>query len=195
MGCAAQRGFFYGDQRREEVRMSIRYESLDHGVRENMLTEFEQDRLDGSLYLGSRLTVEGQRLWPALLREALERRDDSWLANSLRYGGMLETHERRARTGWVAVPVTAADTLAEGEFNRFYLRGLCLHVLAAGGTEVEVYRGKQVVNPRAESNALIGRRLPAGQLLNSLRTGKGVEPALGLPPGANSGLTARRVQR
>jgi len=32
----------------------------------------------------------------------------------------------------------AADTLAEGEFNRFYARGLCAQVLSSGGTEVEV---------------------------------------------------------
>jgi hypothetical protein len=57
----------------------------------------------------------------------------------------------------------------------------------------EVYRGKDVQNPRPESQALIGRRLPAQSLLDDLRTAQGVEPALGLPPGPNSGLTVRRA--
>ncbi|MGH3041645.1 MAG: hypothetical protein ACRDNG_07905 [Gaiellaceae bacterium] len=83
--------------------------------------------------------------------------------------------------------------MAEGEFNRFYARGLCADVVASGGTEVQVYRGKDVQNPRSESQAMIGRRLPAQSLLDDLRTSQGVEPALGLPPGPNSGLTIRRV--
>jgi hypothetical protein len=44
------------------------------------------------------------------------------------------------------VPVTAADTLAEGEFNRFYLRGLCRRASAANMAEIEVYRAKEVAN-------------------------------------------------
>jgi len=51
----------------------------------------------------------------------------------------------------------AADTLAEGEFNRFYARGLCAQVLSSGGTEVEVYRGKVVQNPRPQSQVMIGK--------------------------------------
>lgn len=93
----------------------------------------------------------------------------------------------------VKVPVTAPDTLAEGEFNRFYSRGVCVDVLAANGSTVEVYRGKAVTNPRARSQALIGRVLPAAALLGDLRTSIGVETAMGLPPGPNSGLTVRRV--
>jgi hypothetical protein len=106
-----------------------------------------------------------------------------------------EEQRRKPKGGFTTaqVPYTAPDTLAEGEFNRFYARGLCVHVLASGGTEVEVYRGKEVQNPRPESQAMIGRRLPAQNLLDDLRTAQGVEPALGLPRGPNSGLTVRRA--
>lgn len=89
------------------------------------------------------------------------------------------------------VPVTAPDTLAEGEFNRFYVRGLCLRAIEKGIPEMEVYRGKPVRQPRPESKAMIGKRISAQILLEDLRQSPGVEPALGLPPGPNSGLTVR----
>lgn len=176
--------------------MSIHHESLDAAVRGLMVRELERDQGNGKLYISSRLTVGGAQAWPEILREAMERHEDEWLASTLRERGYLKTEEQRAKPkgGFTTakVPHTAPDTLAEGEFNRFYARGLCAHVLESGGTEVEVYRGKEVSNPRPESESMIGRRLPAPQLLEDLRNSPGVEPALGLPPGPNSGLTIRR---
>ncbi|NLE28031.1 MAG: hypothetical protein GX625_22385 [Clostridiaceae bacterium] len=110
---------------------------------------------------------------------------------------MRATEQRRTRGGGITtarVPHNAPEMLAEGEFNRFYIRGLCRDIIECGGTEVEIYRGKDVGNPRPESQAMIGKRLPADQLLQDLRASPGVEPALDLPPGPNSGLTARRVR-
>jgi hypothetical protein len=177
--------------------MAIRYESLDAEVRAFMVREVERDQTQSTVYVSPRLTEPGAQAWPGILREACEQHDDAWLAATLRARGYIRTEEQRRKPkgGFtiVKVPYTAADTLAEGEFNRFYARGLCVAVLQSGGTEVEVYRGKAVENPRPESEAMIGRRMPAQQLLDDLRTSQGVEPALGLPPGPNSGLTIRRL--
>lgn len=177
--------------------MSINYENLDADVRVAMVRELERDLENGTLYISPRFTEAGVQTWPQILREAFERHDDSWVAATLRSRRLMRTQEqrRKPRAGFTSaqVPHTAPDTLAEGEFNRFYARGLCAHVVASGGTEVEVYPGKVVQNPRPESEAMIGRRLPAQSLLDDLRTAQGVEPALGLPPGPNSGLTVRRV--
>ncbi len=177
--------------------MSILYENLDKDVREYMCSELDRDLESGALYIGKRLTDAGATRWPDLLREALRHYDDEWLAGQLRVGGFIRaTEERRKPKGGVTtakVPHTAPETLAEGEFNRFYARGLCAHVLTTGGTEVEVYRGKDVREPRPESQAMVGVRLGAQDLLQDLRTAQGVEPALGLPKGPNSGLSVRRV--
>ncbi len=81
--------------------------------------------------------------------------------------------------------------MAEGEFNRFYARGLCRRAIAEGIEALVVYRAKEVVNPRAESVALIGKSLPAKQLLEDLRAHIGTDTALGLPPGPNSGLSVK----
>lgn len=177
--------------------MSIRYDSLDRSVRDAMIQELQLDISSGSLYVSQRLSDEGAQAWPQILREAFETYDDGWIAATLRSRTLLREYEQRRKPkgGFTTaqVPYTAADTLAEGEFNRFYARGLCASVLASGGTDVEVYRGKEVQNPRPESEAMIGQRLPARQLLEDLRVSQGVEPALGLPRGPNSGLTVRRA--
>ena len=91
-----------------------------------------------------------------------------------------------------AVPANAASTLAEGEFNRFYLRGIASRGVDEN-RQIEVYRGRPSSTPRRESEALLGQHLVAGALLTDLREHIGVDSALGLPPGPNSGLTGRLV--
>ncbi|MCG8431014.1 MAG: hypothetical protein MJA29_07565, partial [Candidatus Omnitrophica bacterium] len=112
--------------------------------------------------------------------------------------GYMKDYEQRKKRGGgfttAKVPITAPDTLSEGEFNRYYVRGLCVRVIEEGVNQVEVYRGIPVNQPRSESEALLGKRLSAEALLADLRESVGVEPALGLPPGPNSGLTIRMVE-
>jgi hypothetical protein len=102
-----------------------------------------------------------------------------------------ETQRRKPKGGFtiVKVPVTAPAMLAEGEFNRFYARGLCLKAIKNGISDVVVYRGKQVQQPLPESEAMIGKKINAKALLDDLRKSQGVEPSLGIPPGPNSGIT------
>lgn len=177
--------------------MSIRYDSLDEAVRHCMVAELDRDIQGGNLYISSRLTEAGALEWPGLLHEAFHNHDDIWLAEQIRTRDLMRaTAQRRTKGGGITiakVPHNAPETLAEGEFNRYYIRGLCRDVIECGVTEVEIYRGKDASSPRPESQAMIGKRLPADQLLQDLRVSQGVEPALGLPPGPNSGLTVRRV--
>jgi len=107
--------------------------------------------------------------------------------------GYRNTREtRKTKTGKVinaGVPVSAPETLAEGEFNRYDARGLCARAIAEGIDEAVVYRGKDVQNPCIESQYKIEQRVKAKNLLEDLRRSLGVEPALGIPLGPNSGLT------
>lgn len=179
--------------------MALHYEHLDERTRRFMLKEVDLDMSQGSLYISPRLNEQGAQQYPALLREAVQNRDDGWLANELRRLSCMKAFEQRRKpkggSTSAEVPITAPDTLAEGEYNRFYVRGLCVRSIEDGIHEVEVYRGKQVDRPRPESQALIGRRLSAEGLLKDIRQSPGVEPALGLPPGPNSGLTVRLLSR
>lgn len=175
--------------------MALHYENLDDRTREFMLQEVKSDIASDNLYLSPRLTDKGKETYASLLIDAIKNFGDAWLANELRSRGYLKAYEQRKKTrgGYTMakVPVTAPETLAEGEFNRFYVRGLCLRAIHDGIAEVEIYRGKPVKRPRSESEAMIGKRIPVDLLLKDLRESPGVEPALGLPPGPNSGLTVR----
>jgi len=175
--------------------MGIFYKNLDELTRKYMLEELEWDIVNDNLYINKnlRLTSAGQSKSVELLREAIISYNDDWLANQLRGKGYMETYEeRRSQNGKISkarVPINAPETLAEGEFNRYYARGVCKRAITEGIKEVVVYRGKQVKQPRPESEAMIRKRIDAKALLEDLRKSQGVDPALGVPHGPNSGLT------
>ena len=164
--------------------MGLYYENLDEKTREFMLKEIELDISNGRIYLGKHLNSYGQTTWVSLLREACQKFNDDWLAGQLRTTGCMKTNTARRTskggTTTARVPVTAPETLAEGEFNRFYARALCARAIKEGISHVEVYRGKSVMHPRPESQAKIGLKYSAKALLEDLRTSQGVEPCLGV---------------
>lgn len=171
-------------------------------VRKFMLEEFESDLAIGRLYISPRLTEVGAEAYPQMLREALTAGTPQTLKTALSRPGMLRHQETRnhPKKGliYVDVPFTAAETMAQGEFNRYYCRGLCRQIVDAAadvvqvvdGT-VQVYRAMEVAVPRTASVALIGTRVNAAQLLTDLRQSIGVDTALGVPAGPNSGLSVK----
>ena len=175
--------------------MALELENLDEHTRRLMVEELDADLHNETLYLSPRLKQDGHLGYAQLLRSALREGNPQSLSDEIRNGRILSaTETRRNSRGGVStvkVPVTAADTLAEGEFNRFYIRAVCRRSIDEGGDQVEVYRAKAVVTPRSESQAMIGNRVDARELLEDLRTHPGVDTALGLPPGPNSGLSIR----
>ncbi len=175
--------------------MALQLINLDERTRAFMGEELQRDVDNGSLYISSRLTDAGRARWPDILREAIEHGDETSLATGLRSAGYLNaTEQRRKPSGGftsVQVSVTAPDTLAEGEFNRFYIRGVCRCAIADAIPTVMVYRAKAVERPRAESEAKIGIHVASRRLLDDLRTSQGIDTALGLPAGPNSGLSVR----
>jgi hypothetical protein len=174
--------------------MPRRYEDLDDATRRHMLAELEHDEREGRVYHSPRLTAEGQRQYVSLLREAIEHHDGEWLAAEIQRRGLLNTYEeRRKPSGGVTrarVPITAAQTLSDGEFNRFYCRGVC-GLAAESSSQVEIYRALEVRQPRPESEARIGVRLDPAAVLTDLRSSIAVDPAFGVPAGPNSGLSLR----
>jgi hypothetical protein len=166
--------------------------NLDEQTRQGMLAEIERDVLAGTLYYGKRLSGRGRADYPDLLKEAARLHDDTWLAGQLAQHGrlvMMETSTRNGKTYQKKVPFDANQTLAEGEFNRYYARGLCIRAMQDGIENLIVYRAKNVSVPRPESEAMIGKSVSALSLLNDLRDHPGVDTALGIPAGPNSGLS------
>ncbi|MEG8045772.1 hypothetical protein QP175_05805 [Sphingomonas aerolata] len=160
-----------------------------------MAAEIDLDISNGRLYISNYLNAQGCENWPRLLRTAAENGTDDSLAAAIVAHRCLKTHVERAKPkgGFTiaAVPYTDHETMGEGEFNRYYSRGLCRRAIDEGVPLLEVYRAKTVAQAREASQAKIGMQVDPSVILNDLRNTQGVEPALGLPPGPNSGLTLR----
>jgi len=177
--------------------MSLHLENLDTITRQKMLEEIRLDLSNAELYISNRLSATGRKDYPSLLQEAVGHFDDSWLANELgKHGRLNHTETRKTKSGTtvVRVPVSAASTLAEGEFNRFYIRALCSRA-ADEKCNLEICRVKEVSQPRLESEKKIGTFVDPGLLLKDLRANVGVDTALGVPAGPNSGLSVRLKQQ
>jgi hypothetical protein len=175
--------------------MPLNYVNLDERTRALMRDEIAVDIAARTLYTSPRLSTRGAHEWPDLLRHAAATGNDETLAEHLNSDGRLnQLEERRKPTGGVTmvkVPVTAAATLAEGEFNRFYIRALCQRAIEQSVPRLIVYRAKDATSPRRESEEKVGTEIDPQQLLADLRANPGVDTALGLPAGPNSGLSVR----
>ncbi|KZD24146.1 hypothetical protein [Tardiphaga robiniae] len=176
--------------------MGLNFEDLDSITRKFMLEEIRADTQADKVYRSSYLTQSGQGNWPDLILVAAQTGNDDTLASSAN-GQFNSTTQRKKPKGFgyytAAVPVNAAQMLAESEFNRYFVRGLCLRAMDEGIPRLEVYRAKQVSQPRPESESKIGLLVDPQTVLIDVRASQsnGVETALGIPPGPGSGITIR----
>jgi hypothetical protein len=157
--------------------------------------EIENDDKTAKLFICTRLNMNGQQEYPRLLKMAAEKYDDSWLAFQLRNKGTyFNTSETKIlETGPVSVkiPLNAPDILAEREFNRFYLRGLCVRAIQGSIPKLIIYRAKPVSNPVPGSELKIGSAVSPQALLDDLRRNIGIDTFLGLSSESCSGLSAK----
>jgi hypothetical protein len=175
--------------------MPLKYDDLDPATRGFALAEFDGDSERGARTISSRIRPTRTEEYASLLREALAYYDDRWLED--RAEGMVVDFELRqtpsGATTTAKLPSYAPRVLAEGDFNRYYMRGVCARAVAEGRGVVEVYRARLSAEPRPESREMEGQRLDAAKLLEELRTSYADaedEPSLGKP---NSGLSVRLV--
>ena len=171
--------------------MALHYRNLDETTRKLMTEEVNRDVDNNSLYPSKRFTHEGEQAWPSLLLEAIaNNHDDAWIAQEIRSRGYMKAYEETAR-GTKKVPVNAPDVFAEGEFNRFYCRAVCVKAINDHLDSVIAYRAKEVEKPRPESAAKIRKAFNPAAILADLRANPGVDLALGIPSGPNSGLSLK----
>jgi hypothetical protein len=155
------------------------------GVREFMAEEVNLDIAKDTLYMSKRLKPGYEGIYTALLQDAVIDGDTNTLGQCILDKNCLKSMERGRKVPW-----NAHITLSEGEFNKFYCRGVCRKAIEKGH-ELEVYRAKQVDRPRSSSLVLIGVIMDSEQLLTDLRKNSGIDAALGIPAGPNSGLSVR----
>jgi len=177
--------------------MALKYRVLDLKLRIHMLDELLEDVKKNTFNLSPRFVPGSEKKWIELLKESVKRHDDSWLALQMRIQGMLRTHETRMEQNgavrMVSIPASASDSIAESEFNRFYVRAVCLDAISHQEEWVQICVGREVSSPRLASEVKVGKKINALKLLNELRANLEVDTALGIPVGPNSGLTVRRT--
>jgi len=175
--------------------MPLQYENLDPTTRRYALAELDRDIANGTFHISDRIRPTAGHEYRHFLREALRYYDDRWLeehASDL----LVESEERRTRSGGTTtarVPQMAARMLAEGDFNRYYMRGVALRALEEGRQVLEVYRARLSLEPRPESAELEGTRVAAGEVLDHLRGPFSTERGAGSLGRTNSGLSVRLV--
>jgi len=176
--------------------MALYFYNLDERTRQLMVHEMDFDVANNQLHISPFLSGQGQRDYPNLLREAMQSGTDVTLADVLRthrriFKALPRRNKLKGGYAIAAVPSNAAEILAEGEFNRFYIRALARRAIEDGIPELIVYRAKKARNPRPGSEALVETTVSAKDLLADLRSHPDQPPTLGIPSGPSSGLSVR----
>src|SRR5437763_17200700 len=124
--------------------MPLQYENLDPTTRRYAVIELDRDLSTGAFHTSERLRPESVAEYQRLLHEALRYYDDRWLeehASDL----IVESESRRTRSGGTTtarVPQMAARLLAEGDFNRYYMRGVALLAIEEGRQITQAHRAR-----------------------------------------------------
>ena len=175
--------------------MPLHYENLDPITRRYALSELDRDIENGTFHASERLRPEAVAEYRRLLHEAIRYYDDRWLeehAEDL----VIEREPRRTKSGGVVeakVPSMATRMLAEGDFNRYYMRGISLRAMEEERGVVEVYRARLSLEARPESAELEGRRVKPAEVLSWLRGEPSDDPGAARLGRVNSGLSIRLV--
>lgn len=151
--------------------MPFDFKNLDARTRKYMLEELESDISAGTLYSSNRFSEAGDKAYPDLMREAIQNGDDASLAQALSASEYWKAEEPRTKPKitMADTPVTRAETFAEGQFNRYYTRGLCLRAIDDKVNALIIYRAKAVDKPRPDSEDTIGSQLDPQELLDGQR--------------------------
>jgi len=154
--------------------MKFKFNNLDAETRALMKEEIERAIQTNEIYSSTRFNAAGESNWIQWLIQAAEEHDAHWLAYQIEACAGMKDFEGRAKPsgGYTVahVPHTAAETIAEGQFNRFYIAAVCLRAIGIDKKEVIVYRARQRGEPRPESRELEGASLNAQELLEQVRS-------------------------
>jgi hypothetical protein len=169
--------------------------NLDEKTRKFTLNEVETDIKNDRLYLSKRLSEKGRTEYPSLLLDAIRFHDPTWLAEQLGSQGRMVTfeasHSKKGNVYAKHTPLNDNETLAFGEFNRYYIRGLCQRAIDENVEHLIVYRAHAVGEQRLESSVLVGNQINPQELLADLRENVGRNTRLGIPGGPNSGISVK----
>ncbi len=160
-------------------------------VRDLMLEEVEFDISNNNIYLSAYMSPNDSSVkeeYIKLLKEMIEKGSVGEFEQ--RVSPMLSSHS--FNRGGRAKGPDSHIIFANGEFNRYYIRGVCKKVMASNGGII-IYRAKESDVHRYESDAKIGMEPDPSILLEDLRGHQGMSTELGIAL-PNSGLSVNVVE-
>jgi len=167
--------------------MVLDLKNLDDVTRKYMVQEIQADINNGHVYYSKFLTHEGRLQWDNLLLEAAQAHDSAWLAEQLKDEQLavpvIVTPDRR---GFNRHTKLKPEDLADSEFNRYYIRGLCLRAIEENIPQVITYRAKPVRQPVSR----VGVPMNPSELLEDLRRHK-LRTEHDVPSNPKSGISIR----
>ncbi|MBN7816247.1 hypothetical protein [Algoriphagus pacificus] len=164
------------------------FQNLDSKTRQLMLSEINSDIEQYRLYLSDRLNSTGRDNYVTYLIKSVMEGDESMLESMLDINTHFNpTYLRQGNP--VKMPSNASTLLSQSEFNRYYIRAICLRAVNTGIEAVQIYRARESSWTRPESEAKIGSLISSAELLEDLRNSIGTEPKLF--PDINSGLSVK----
>lgn len=173
--------------------MKFNFTNLDEQTRVLMKEEIARAAANDEIYFSARFNNIGSSNWVTWLTEAADSHDEHWLAYQIEASDGMKDFEGRAKPkgGYTVahVPHTASETMADGQFNRFYIAAVCRRAIEADQSTVTIYRARHRGEQRPESIALEGTPTNARTLLERVR---GKQTSFGsalLKP--NSGLSVQ----
>lgn len=164
------------------------FQNLDSETRRLMLSEIHSDIEHNRLYLSERLNESGRDNYEAYLIKSVTDGDESMLESLLDINSHFNpTYLRQGNP--VKMPSNASTLLSQSEFNRYYIRAICLRAVNDGIESVQIYRARESSWTRPESESKIGSQILSKELLEDIRNSIGAEPQLF--PDINSGLSVK----
>lgn len=167
----------------------FQFEHLDERTRALMLSELERDEEAKNLFFDARLKDGMHSPYLDSLRLALASGTPETFAAEIAGGAYLNVSEIRKQGDKeieAHIPETYPQTLAEAEFNRYYMRAVCLRAIE-DDLAIEGYRAKPVTTPRPVDAS---DWTPESLLVHLRETNISIPNAF---PGANSGKSIRLV--
>ena len=170
--------------------MKYNFLDLNTEIRKLMREEVVIDENNGTLSKSTRFNDNGNLNYLTILLKNIESGDEESLSSELvdLFNTKEVSRDKKDNTIEKNVPADAHQIFANTEFNRFYMRALCVFALK-NNKSLEIYRAKQSLNNRPESNILEGTKIEdIEQALSVLRDNKQYYNFIAKP---NSGLSLK----
>ena len=184
-------------------RKMYEFEELDEITRKWMLNEYLKEESSSMPYRSNRLTELGGNVFPKEMERAIREGNEESLAKALsesKYWLPSETYERNGKICSRRInPISAAQFLANTEFNTWYTRGFARRLIEEGQEDCQVVRVAQASNPRNECSSHENKKYKVQDIYKGHRVRywppPGIPDSFSIPSGTNCHHSIKRISK